>query len=125
MYNQATQIVQKIDYPHYGIFSNDNTYPVTFNPYKNRPPTEIIQRDVARPPHTSERMTKPFCEPPVDLSDARMYLHHATSKPAPVLPPYLNKPQDLGQVQGVCDKRMQEYIQFFPPYPVVQKNIQY
>ena len=125
MYNQATKIFKKIDYPHYGIFSNDNTYPATFNPYINKPPTLKVQQEIVRPPPTNQHITKPYCEPPVCLTDSRAYIHHATAKPAPLLPPYLNKPEDLGRIQGLCDKRMKEYVIYGPTQTIVQKNIQY
>lgn len=125
MYNQATEIVKKVDYPHYGIYSNDNTYAVTFNPQINRPPTQIIQSEVVKPPHTNQHITKPVCEPPVALSDSRMYLNNAQARPAPVLPPYLNKPEDLGRIQGLCDKRLKEYVIYGPTTTIKTQKIQY
>ncbi len=125
MYNQATKIEKDIKYQHYGIYSNDNTYAVTFNPYINRPPTKFMQTESVRMPPSDQHITKPVCEPPVALSDSRMYLNNAQARPAPVLPPYLNKPEDLGRIQGLCDKRLKEYVIYGPTTTIKTQKIQY
>ena len=93
MYNEATKTEKQINYNHYGIFANDNTYDVTFNPYINRPPTKKMAHYPIKPPPTNQHITKTYNEPPVSLTDGKTYLNNAASNAPLILPPFLNKPE--------------------------------
>lgn len=125
MFNEATKTEQNINYNHFGIFANDNTYAITFNPYINRPPTKYIQHIPVKPPPTDEHITKTYNEPPTSLTDGRQYLNNSKSKPPPLLPPYLNKPEDLGVIQGNTDERNKSNIIYNKPININKRNIHY
>ena len=106
MYNEATKIEKKIDNKDYGLFANDNTYSVTFNPYINKPQTKYIQNIPSKqPPQANQNITKPLHEPCVGITDGGFYIHEAKVKSAPLLPPYLNMPTDEAKIQGSSDIR--------------------
>ena len=42
MSNEATIKNKDIQYQHFGVFSNTNSYSVTFNPFINRQPSQIM-----------------------------------------------------------------------------------
>lgn len=123
MYNQATKTEKKIDYNHYGIFSNDNTYAVTFNPYINLPPTKYMTDKPVKPPPSRQRITKPTAEPAVALTDAGYLIKNDKSKKPPLLPPYLNKPEKLGEIQGRANEKDKSNIIYSKPQKVIQTHI--
>lgn len=125
MFNEGTKTEQKIDFNHFGIFSNDNTYAVTFNPKINRPPTKYFTNKPVKPPPTNQHITKTYNEPPVSLTDGKAYLNNATSNPPPLLPPHLNKPEDLAAIQGLANEKNKGRVQYGPTHIVNQKNIVY
>ena len=90
MYNQATRTEKTLNYNHYGIFANDNTYAVMFNPYINRPPTKYMTDKPVKPPPSKQHITKPTTEPATSIT-----------KQPPLLPPYLTNPEDLGARKGI------------------------
>ena len=92
MFNQGAQIEANIDFEDYGVFTNDNTYSITFNPYYNRPKIKVIQQETVKRPKMGQRITKPSIEPPCSITENGMILRNDFVKEAPVLPPYLNKP---------------------------------
>ena len=100
MFNQATRTEKQIEYNHYGIFANDNTYAITFNPYINRPPTKYMADKPVKPPPSNQHITKPTVEPATSITDGGFYLKNNKTKKPPLLPPYLNKPEELGEIQG-------------------------
>ena len=104
-WNEGTQIDKQIEFNHYGIFSNDNTYAITFNPYINRPPTKYLQQQTTKPPHTNQRITKINVEPPSSLTDGNQYIVNDKVNNPPLLPPYLQKPENLGEIQGISQKQ--------------------
>ena len=105
-----------INYNHYGIFANDNTYAVTFSPYINRPPTKIIEQKPIKPPQTNQHITKPLHEPPTSMTDAKFYLNNASADKPPLLPPYLNKPEDLGRIQGLANEKDKGNVLYGPAH---------
>lgn len=60
MYAEAMKTDRVINYQDYGVFANDNTYSVTFNPYYNQPKTVVHVNPPVRPPHTNQRVTKTY-----------------------------------------------------------------
>lgn len=100
MYNEATKIEKNINYEDFGIYTNDNTYAVTFNHSINRPATKQLPEVKIKPPTTSQQVTKTFNEPPVALTENKIYFNNSSVKKPPLLPPYLNKPEDEGLIQG-------------------------
>lgn len=125
MYNESTITMKDIEYNHYGLYANDNTYAVTFNPHINRPPTTYIPHNPVRPPQTNEQMTITQNEPSVSMTDGMHYLNNATSKPPPYLPPYLNRPDDQPTIQGLADEKNKANLIYFKPHNVNIKNIHY
>lgn len=125
MYNESTTTNEDVEYNHYGIYSNDNTYAVTFNPHINRPPTKNMPHYPVRPPPTDEHMTLTQNEPPVSMTDGMHYLNNATTLPPPLLPPYLNKPQDLAAIQGLANERDKANLIYTKPANISFKNIHY
>lgn len=114
MWNEATRTERNVNFNHYGIFSNDNTYPVTFNPYVNRPPTRIIENKPINLPPAKQHITKPTIEPPVSLTDSLQYMKNDYAKPPPLLPPYLSKPSKE-VMQGATDERNHLQIAYCRP----------
>ena len=105
MYNENMKTEKYINNKHYGIFSNDNTYAITFNPYINKPPTKLMIDKPVKLPPSNQHITKTYNEPPSSLTDGKQYLHNAKSKKPPLLPPYLTKPEDLGEIQGRANEK--------------------
>ena len=122
MYNENTEKVRFIKGKHYGIFSNDNTYAVTFNPKVNLPPTIVRENKPVRPPPTNQHTTKGLHEPPVSLTDGKHYIHHGYVKKPPLLPPYLKKPEDLARIQGLADENNKGSIIYGPKHSVIIKK---
>lgn len=116
MYNQATITERKVPFYDHGVFSNDNTYAVTFNPYLNRPKTKFMEFETIKLPRPLEHTTKPLHEPPVALTDGKYYLHCPTAKRPPVLPPYLKQPEDLSKIQGLCRENDKGYVIYGPTH---------
>lgn len=79
MYGEAMKTDRSINYQDFGIFANDNTYAVTFNPFFNQPKTEVHVNPPVRPPPTNQRVTKTFNEPPADITDNGMYVKNPTA----------------------------------------------
>lgn len=105
MFNENMKREKEVDYNHYGIFSNDNTYAVMFNPRINRPPIKYFENKPVRPPPSKQHITKPLHEPPVAITDGGYYLRKDKAPKTPKLPPYLKKPEKLGEIQGLaCEK---------------------
>ena len=125
MVNENMRTEKQINYNHYGIFANDNTYAVTFNPFINRPPTKHMTHYPIKPPPANQHITKTYNEPPVSLTDGKVYLNNATSNPPPLLPPHLNKPEDLAAIQGLANEKNKGRVQYGPTHIVNQKNIVY
>lgn len=118
MYNEATEKTKRVNYPHYGIFANTNTYAVTFNPMVNRPPTLMRENRPVRPPPSNEHITKITAEPPVFMTDGRHYMHYVKPQKTPLLPPYLQKPEPLGQIQGRAQEKNKADIIYGPRHQV-------
>lgn len=125
MYNESTNTDKDIEYKHFGLYANDNTYAVTFHPHINRPPTTYMPHYPVRPPPTNEQMTLTQNEPSVSMTDGMHYLNNATSKPPPLLPPYMNRPDDLTTIQGSADEKNKANLIYFKPHNVNIKNIHY
>lgn len=122
MFNQATMKKKDVPYQHFGIFSNDNTYAVTFNPFINRPPTTKIQPSKpVRFPDTQEHTTKPVNEPPVSMTDGGFYRHVGKVKPAPLLPVFLKKPEKP-QIQGRAQEEDKGNIIYGPTQRIITQN---
>ncbi|KAK8836401.1 hypothetical protein M9Y10_039744 [Tritrichomonas musculus] len=119
MYAEGAKHDRNINYTHYGIFANDNTYAVTFNPRYNRPPTKIIEQKPIKQPPSNQYITKPLHEPPTSITEAKFYLNNATADKPPLLPPYLNRPEDLGIIQGLANEKNKGNIEYGPAH----KNI--
>lgn len=116
MVNEGTITDHNIEFNDYGIFANDNTYPVTFNPYFNRPKTVIIEQKPVRRPPWNEHRTKTYNEPPVSMTDGMFYLHNAEAKPPPLLPVHLKKPEDLAKIQGLAKEYNKGNIIYGPTH---------
>ena len=116
MYNEATITDKTIEFNDFGIFANDNTYAVSFNPYFNRPKTKYIENKPVRRPPTKEHRTKTYNEPPVSMTDGMFYLNNAYAKPPPVLPVYLKKPEDLARIQGLANESNKGNIIYGPTH---------
>lgn len=114
MYNEATITDHNIEFNDYSIFSNDNTYAVSFNPYYNRPKTKIIENKPVRLPPWNQHITKTYNEPPVSMKDGRFYLHNARANPPPLLPEFLKKPEDLARIQGLAKEHNKGDIIYGP-----------
>lgn len=125
MYNEATMTNPNLHFQHFGIFANDNTYAVTFNPLINRPFTKIMEHKPVRPPPTNQHITKPICEPPVSMTDSQFYLNNAKAITPPILPPYLKMPQDLARIQGLAKENNKGSIIYGPTHTVTTNNIIY
>lgn len=124
MYNQATITDRVIKYPHYDIFSNDNTYAVTFNPFLNRPDTKIWEHETVKLPRPLEHTTKPLHEPPVVITDGKYYMHLPKAEAPPLLPPYLKQPEDLGKIQGLTREKDKGNVIYGPThYHIVKYTI--
>ena len=122
MYNEATMKVTPIPNHPYGIFSNTNTYAVTFNPHINKPPTLKMENKPVRRPNNREHITIGEHEPPVSLTDGQYYLHYGKTKAAPVLPPYLKKPEKLGNIQGLMNQKDNGNVIYGPTHQVTVVN---
>ena len=122
MYNEATETNKQIKYQHYGIFTNTNTYAVTFNPMINRPETKYIENKPVRRPPEKQHMTKGLHEPPVSMTDGQYYIHHGHIKAPPLLPPYLKKPEKLGEVQGLAYEKNKGNVIYGPKHKVIVEN---
>ena len=125
MFNENMKTEKQIEYKHYGIFANDNTYAVTFNPQINRPPTKHMTHYPIKPPPTNQHITITYNEPPASLTDGKAYLNNAESNPPPILPPYLNKSEDLASIQGLADEKNKGRIDYYKPITVDKKFIHY
>lgn len=125
MYNEGTKMEKKIDFNHYGIFSNDNTYAVTFNHKINRPPIKYFQNIPVKPPPSNQHITKPLHEPPVAITDGGYYLRKDKAKKAPELPPYLKKAEKLGEIQGKANEKNKGRIYYYKPHICNEKRIHY
>ena len=123
MFNEATMKNKDIEFQHFGVFSNTNTYSVTFNPFINRPPTQIIEHDEpVRFPDTREHITKPLHEPPVSITDGGFYRHIGQhDKPVPLLPKYLKKPEPPA-MQGRAREYNKQDIRYGPTQHVITQN---
>ncbi len=125
MYNEATEKIRNINYPHHSIFSNDNTYAITFNVEMNRPPTKYKEHKPVRQPSTNEYRTRGLHESPVNLTDNLQYLHYSKCKPTPLLPPYLKRPEDSARIQGLANESNKGSIIYGPTRRVNVSNIVY
>lgn len=125
MFNEATLKTIKIPYEHYGILANDNTYAVTFDPYMNQPVYTYFEYYPLRRPTAEEHKTKTATEPPVALTDGNQYMHKGYVQPTPLLPPYLNRPEDLGLLQGRAKEFNKADIVYGPKHKVHITNIVY
>ena len=125
MYNQATRTEMQIDYNHYGIFANDNTYAITFNPYINKPPTKQMLDKPVKPPPSKQHITKPTVEPSTSFNDALIYIKNNKTKKAPLLPPYLKKPEDLGEIQGRAYEKDKSNIIYTKSQKIFQTHTNY
>ena len=125
MVNEGLKTEKQINYPHYGIYSNDNTYAVTFNPYMNRPPTKMFSHYPIKSPPTNQRITKTYNEPPVSITENNVYLSNAASKESPILPPYLNEPEDNSVIQGLSEEKNKDQIDYIEPITIDKKSIHY
>ena len=125
MVNENMKTEKQINYQHYGIFANDNTYAVTFNPQINRPPTKHMTHYPIKPPPTNQHITITYNEPPASLTDGKVYLNNAAANAPPIIPPYLNKPEDLATIQGLADEKNKGRVIYGPTHIIKQKNIVY
>ena len=125
MFNENTKTEAKIDFNHYGIFSNDNTYAVKFNPNINRPPTKYFTDKPVKPPPTNQHITKGLHEPAVAITDGGYYIKKDKANSPPLLPVYLNKPEDLGQIHGLSNERNKGRIYYYKPQDFTEKRIHY
>ena len=125
MWNEATVRKIKIPYEDYGIYSNDNTYAITFNEKLNRPPMWKTDEKIIRYPSTKQRETKTYFEPPVSMTDGRFFVKSDKCQKTPVLPVYLKKPEDLGRIQGLTKNGIQEYVIYGPTHTITETRILY
>ena len=125
MFNEATKTEMQVDFNHYGIFSNDNTYAVTFNPKINRPPTKYFQDKPVKPPLSNQHITKPLHEPPVTITDGGYFIKKDKAEKPPLLPVYLKKPENLGEIQGRADEKNKGNIHYYKPQKLTEKRIHY
>ena len=125
MFNEGTKTEKTIEFNHFGIFSNDNTYAVTFNQRINRPPTKYMENKPVKPPKSNQHNTRPLHEPTVSITVGVYYFKKDKAPKAPILPPYLKKPEKLGEIQGRADERNKGRIGYFKPINVKQANIHY
>ena len=125
MYNQATRTEKTLNYNHYGIFANDNTYAVMFNPYINRPPTKYMTDKPVKPPPSKQQITKPTTEPATSITDGGYYLKNNKTKKPPLLPPYLTNPEDLGAIQGRANEKDKSNIMYTKQQKVYQTHTNY
>ena len=125
MYNQATRTEKTLNYNHYGIFANDNTYAVMFNPYINRPPTKYMTDKPVKPPPSKQQITKPTTEPATSITDGGYYLKNNRTKKPPLLPPYLTNPEDLGEIQGRAYEKDKSNIMYTKQQKVYQTHTNY
>lgn len=126
MFNENVKIEKEMEqFNHYGIFSNDNTYAVMFNPKINRPPMKYFDNKPVRPPPSKQHITKPLHEPPVAITDGGYYLRKDKAPKAPELPVYLKKPEKLGEVQGLAQEKEKGRVIYGPTKKVKITNIVY
>lgn len=125
MFNENTKTEMQVDFNHYGIFSNDNTYAVTFNPKINRPPTKYFQDKPVKPPPSNQHITKPLHEPPVSITDGGYYIKKDKADKPPLLPVYLKKPENLGEIQGIANEKNKGNIGYYKPQKLTEKRIHY
>ncbi len=125
MFNEGTKTEKHIDFNHYGIFSNDNTYAVTFNQNINRPPTKYFENKPVRPPKSNQHVTRVSVEPPVSLTDGGYYLKNDKTKKPPILPPYLKKPEDPNIIQGKAEEKNKGNIYYYKPTKIKENKIHY
>lgn len=123
-FNEGTRIEEDIEFEDYGVFTNDNTYSITFNPYYNRPKIKIHQQESVRPPKSNQHITKPSVEPPVQMTDNWQYIRNDKAPRAPILPPYLKKPAKE-QIQGAMNEKDKGNIIYGPQHKVNIENINY
>ena len=124
MFNENTKIETPIKYEHYGIYSNDNTYAITFNPKINRPPIKYFDNKPVRPPPQTQHITKAINEPPISITEGGFYLRKDKAKKPPLLPPYLNKP-DEEKLQGQSYDKNKGRIMYYKPNKIDIRNIHY
>ena len=124
MFNEGTKTEHTVGFNHFGIFSNDNTYAVTFNPYYNRPPMKYMENKPVRPPKSNQHRTKPSIEPPVQMTDNWQYLRNDRAPKAPILPPYLKKPLKE-PIQGAMNEKDKGRVIYGPQHKVKIENIIY
>ncbi len=125
MFNEGTKTEHTIGFNHFGIFSNDNTYAITFNPYYNRPPIKYMENKPVRPPKSNQHRTKPLHEPPVSITDGGYYLKKDKAPKAPILPSYLKKPEKIGEIQGKANEKDKGNVIYGPQHKVKIENIIY
>lgn len=116
MYNEATITDHNIEFNDFGIFANDNTYAVSFNPYYNRPKTKYIEQKPVRRPPWNQHRTKTYNEPPVSMTDGMFFMKNDSVKPPPLLPVHLKKPQDLARIQGLAKEHNKGNIIYGPTH---------
>ena len=125
MYNENMKTEKDVVFNHYGIFSNDNTYAVTFNHKINLPPTKYFENKPVKQPPSNQHITKPLHEPPVCITDGGYFIRKDKASKPPELPPYLKKPEKLGEIQGKANEKNKGRIYYYKPQKLNLKNIHY
>lgn len=125
MFNQATRVEKQVDFNHFGIFSNDNTYAVTFNHNINRPPTKYTVDKPVKLPPSNQHITKPIVESATSITDGGYYLVNNKTKQPPLLPPYLKNPEKLGEIQGRAYEKDKSNLIYSNPQMIHQTYTNY
>lgn len=78
-----------------------------------------------KPPPTNQHITKPLHEPPVAITDGGYYIKKDKANKPPLLPPYLKKPEKLGEIQGRANEKNKGNIDYYKPQQLTEKRIHY
>ena len=117
MFNQATILEQDIEYEDYGVFSNNNTYSVTFNPNINRPKIKVFQQEIIKRPKLNEPPIKTYTEPCVSITENGFYLTNSKCSDPPILPPYLQKPLNE-KIQGTTNETDKSPLGYYKQHKI-------
>ena len=103
MHNENTQTIKNISKLDCGLFANDNTYAITFNPYLNQPDYKIIPEEHKKLEKTRQHITKPLNEPPTIITDNGKFIRKTHLPPTQFKPKY-QKRENKNMIQGTCSE---------------------